>query len=66
MSGSVDHVLGRFSDVETTTVNDAILRAAEAVECLLAEGIDTAMNRYNTDPRRDEPDTNEQPLSPEP
>ena len=51
MSGSVDHVLGRFSDAEQPAVNDAILRAAQAVECLLAEGIDIAMNRYNTDPR---------------
>ena len=66
MSGSVDHVLGRFSDAETTAVNDTILRAAEAVECLLAEGIDAAMNRYNTDPRREEPDTHEQPPNPEP
>ena len=50
-SGSVDHVLGRFSDDETTTVNEAILRAAEGVECLLAEGIDIAMNRFNADPQ---------------
>ena len=51
MSGSVDHVLGRFSDAEQPAARDAILRAAEAVECLLADGIDIAMNRYNTDPR---------------
>ncbi|MXZ92732.1 MAG: aminoacyl-tRNA hydrolase [Chloroflexi bacterium] len=56
ISGSVDHVLGRFSDAEQPAVSDAILRAAEAVECLLAEGIDIAMNRYNTDPRP-EPET---------
>ena len=59
MSGSVDHVLGRFSAEEAPAVNDAITRAAEAVECLLSEGIDVAMNRYNTDPRREEPATNE-------
>ena len=51
ISGSVDHVLGRFSDAEQPAVSNAILRAAEAVECLLADGIDIAMNRYNTDPR---------------
>ena len=51
LSGSVDHVLGRFSGDEKPAVADAILRAAEAVECLLAEGIDVAMNRYNTDPQ---------------
>ena len=60
MSDSVGHVLGRFSDDETLAVNEAIGRAAEAVECLLSEGIDIAMNRYNTDPRRPEPDANEQ------
>ncbi len=53
MSGSVDHVLGRFSDEETPMVNASILRSAEAVECLLTEGIDIAMNRYNTDPKPD-------------
>lgn len=52
LSGSVDHVLGRFSDQENPTIADAICRAAEAVECLLSDGIEIAMNRYNTDPRR--------------
>ena len=60
MSGSVDHVLGRFSDDETPAVADAINRAAEAVECLLSEGINIAMNRYNTDPRREEPAQDDQ------
>lgn len=60
MSGSVDHVLGRFSDDEAPAVTDAIQRSAEAVECLLSEGINIAMNRYNTDPRQEDPDPNEQ------
>ena len=47
---SVSHVLGRFTDAEQPAVADALRRAADAVECLLAEGIATAMNRYNTDP----------------
>ncbi len=51
MSGSVDHVLGRFSDAEKPAVDAAIARAADAVECLVAEGINAAMNRYNTDPQ---------------
>ena len=66
MSGSVDHVLGRFSDEEAPAANDAILRAAEAVECLLSEGIDIAMNRHNTDPRREEPAPDEQHDPPDP
>ena len=65
MSGSVDHVLGRFSDDETPAVNDAIRRAAEAVECLLSDGIDIAMNRYNTDPPPEKPETHEQPEKPD-
>ena len=56
ITGSVDHVLGSFSDAEQPIVNNAVRRAAEAVECLLSEGIEIAMNRYNTDPRP-EPDT---------
>ncbi len=49
-SGSVSHVLGLFSDAEQPAANHAVSRAADAVECLLADGINAAMNRYNTDP----------------
>ena len=45
--GAVGHVLGRFTNEEAEAVDDAIRRAAAAVECLLTENIDTAMNRYN-------------------
>ncbi len=65
MSGSVDHVLGRFADDEKPAVADAINRAAEAVECLLAEGINIAMNRYNTDPKPDEPPAENPPQTSE-
>ena len=46
-SGAVGHVLGRFTDAESEAVDDAIQRAAAAIECLLTENIDIAMNRYN-------------------
>lgn len=42
-----DHVLGRFADSERKLVDDAIVRAADAVEMILANGVDAAMNRYN-------------------
>ena len=42
-----DHVLGRFADSERTLVDEAIVRAADAVEMILAEGADAAMNKYN-------------------
>lgn len=42
-----DHVLGRFADSERKFVDEAIVRAADAVEMILAEGADAAMNKYN-------------------
>lgn len=42
-----DWVLSRFPADERALVDDAIIRAAEAAATILAEGIDTAMNRYN-------------------
>ncbi len=43
----VGHVLSPFSRQEEEVIGPAVLRAADAVECWLADGIDTAMNRYN-------------------
>jgi len=42
-----DFVTGGFSKEEKPLLEDAVERAARAVEIILAEGIDTAMNRYN-------------------
>lgn len=42
-----DHVLGRFANSERKLVDEAIVRAADAVEMILANGADAAMNRYN-------------------
>lgn len=42
-----DHVLGRFADSERKLVDEAIVCAADAVEMILAEGADAAMNKYN-------------------
>jgi len=43
----VGHVLSPFTEEEDRIMEPAIRRAADAVECWLADGIDTAMNRYN-------------------
>ena len=43
----VDYVLGRFAADEAPLIRAAVIRAADAVECLLAEGLDQAMNRFN-------------------
>lgn len=42
-----DYVLGKFTAEEETLVGQAIGKTAEALDVLLAEGIEAAMNRYN-------------------
>ena len=43
-----DYVLGQFSPPELAQLKPALDRAADAVECWLKEGLDAAMNRYNS------------------
>jgi PTH1 family peptidyl-tRNA hydrolase len=43
-----DYVLGKFKKEELPEIAIAIVRAADAVECWVREGVATAMNRYNT------------------
>jgi PTH1 family peptidyl-tRNA hydrolase len=43
-----DHVLRRPGRAEQTELEVAVVEAADAVEAILAEGLDRAMNRYNT------------------
>jgi PTH1 family peptidyl-tRNA hydrolase len=49
-----DHVLGRFDAAERDTVSAAVLRAADATEMFISEGIERVMNAFNaaeqTDP----------------
>ena len=42
-----DWVLSKFTGEDKKAIDAAILRAADAVECLLKEGPDRAMNRFN-------------------
>src|SRR5687768_1730285 len=42
-----DHVLGRFEASERETVSAAVLRAADATEMLISEGIERVMNAFN-------------------
>jgi PTH1 family peptidyl-tRNA hydrolase len=42
-----DHVLGRFGADERDTVSAAVLRAADATEMWLSEGIGRVMNAFN-------------------
>ncbi len=41
------HVLGRFALAERPTLDDAVARAAEAIEFAQSTGLAAAMNRYN-------------------
>jgi PTH1 family peptidyl-tRNA hydrolase len=43
-----DHVLDRFSKRDRTLVDVTIEDAADAIELILTDGVDAAMNRYNT------------------
>jgi peptidyl-tRNA hydrolase len=40
-------VLGKFSKEEEPLIAQAVQDAVAAVQCLLEESIDVAMNRYN-------------------
>jgi len=42
-----DHVLGRFIGTEANIIHECIENSVTAIETILEEGIDTAMNRFN-------------------
>jgi len=46
-SDMVDWVLGKFTGQDRKVMEETISRAADCVECLLAEGVDAAMARFN-------------------
>ncbi len=43
----MDHVLNEFSDAEREYIDGTILRASDAIETFVTEGVQTAMNRFN-------------------
>ncbi len=48
--GEVEHVLGSMPSAEKASVDDAVSRAAEAIETVLRDGVVEAMNRFNVNP----------------
>lgn len=44
----IDYVLGRFSPEEETVIREAIARAGDVLDCIIADGVDAAMNRFNS------------------
>jgi PTH1 family peptidyl-tRNA hydrolase len=51
-----DHVLEEFSTEEESQVAEAVLAAADAVECWSGEGVLAAMNRFNRRVRKEDPE----------
>ena len=43
----VDHVLSSFTKEEQPLLQEAILKAVEAAQCVVEQGLDKAMNQYN-------------------
>jgi PTH1 family peptidyl-tRNA hydrolase len=43
----INYVLGDFTPEEVRLIEPAVIRASEAVECILSEGITAAMNKFN-------------------
>ena len=56
-AGLREHVLDEFDVEEETVVDETLERAADAVECWVAEGSLAAMNRFNRRNRREEPES---------
>jgi PTH1 family peptidyl-tRNA hydrolase len=46
-SDIVDYVLSNFSAEEQEKIDDAFQKAAEAVECIITDGVTAAMNKFN-------------------
>ena len=44
---SPDRVLGKFVGEDKKAIDAAVKRAADAIECILAEGIDRGMGKFN-------------------
>ncbi len=46
-TGQIEHVIGPMESRDREIVDEAVERAAAAIECLLTVGIDEAMSRFN-------------------
>ena len=44
----IDYVLGTFSSEEETVVQGAVARVSDVLDCIVADGIEAAMNRFNS------------------
>jgi len=53
-SKAVKHVLSGFNENESEVIKSSILIAADAIEDIIQNGLDHAMNKYNTKPANTE------------
>ena len=60
-----DYVLGKFSQEQAGEMEVSVARAADAVEVWIAEGIQTAMNKFNADPNKPKKKQNKKRQDPE-
>jgi len=44
----VDYVLGRFSPEEERVIQESVAKVSDVLECIVTEGVEAAMNRYNS------------------
>lgn len=44
----IDYVLGHFSDDDRKLMSESVREAAEAIEVMITDGADAAMNRFNS------------------
>jgi PTH1 family peptidyl-tRNA hydrolase len=44
----IEYVLGRFGSKEETVIERAIAKVADVLECIVTDGVDAAMNRFNS------------------
>lgn len=48
-----DHVLSRFSEEEIKEIVSEVKRASDAIECIMRDSVDKAMNIYNVKVKKD-------------
>ena len=53
---AIDHVLGRFRPGERPVIDDAVVKAAQAVIVWAHQGIEACMNRFNPEPKKKDKD----------
>ncbi len=44
----IEYVLGRFGSDEETVIEQAVAKVTDVLDCIVADGVDAAMNRFNS------------------